>query len=231
MYYKETIDEVINELNSNIDGLSKAEALKRLESYGLNKIEDDKKVSKFSLLLKQFQDAMIIMLLIVSLISFVYSYFTNEPYTDTILIVIIVILNVFMGFFQESKAEASIASLKKVNNCRIKVKRDNKVIMCDSTKLVPGDIIILEAGDQIPADCRIIEEYSSKVDESILTGESLPVEKNNDAIDKDVLINDRTNMIYSGCSIINGKIVALVTSTGMNTELGKIASSIINKHH
>lgn len=229
MYYKETTDEVINELNSNIDGLSTVEALKRLESYGLNKIEDDKKVSKITLLLKQFQDAMIIMLLIVSLISFIYSYFTNEPYTDTILIVVIVILNVFMGFFQESKAEASIASLKKVNNCKIKVKRDNKVIMCDSTKLVPGDILILEAGDRIPADCRIIEEYSSKVDESILTGESLPVEKNNEKIEKDVLINDRLNMIYSGCSIINGKIVALVTSTGMNTELGKIASSIINK--
>ena len=112
MYYKETIDEVINELDSNIDGLSTVEALKRLESYGLNKIEDDKKVSKITLLLKQFQDAMIIMLLIVSLISFIYSYFTNEPYTDTILIVVIVILNVFMGFFQESKAEASIASLK-----------------------------------------------------------------------------------------------------------------------
>ena len=125
MYYKETIDEVINELNSNIDGLSTVEALKRLESYGLNKIEDDKKVSKITLLLKQFQDAMIIMLLIVSLISFIYSYFTNEPYTDTILIVVIVILNVFMGFFQESKAEASIASLKKVNNCKIKVNLNN----------------------------------------------------------------------------------------------------------
>ena len=229
MYYKQTIDEVINELNSNINGLSKVEALKRLENYGLNKIEDDKKVSKLSLLLKQFQDAMIIMLLIVSLISFVYSYFTNEPYTDTILIVVIVILNVFMGFFQESKAEASIASLKKMNNCKIKVKRDNQVIMLDSTKLVPGDIIILEAGDRIPADCRIIEEYSSKVDESILTGESITVEKNSEAIDKDVLINDRLNMIYSGCSVTNGKIIALVTSTGMNTELGKIASSIINK--
>lgn len=229
MYYKQKIDEVIKELNSNIDGLSSDEALKRLENYGLNKIEEDKKVSKISLLLKQFQDAMIIMLLIVSLISFVYSYFTNEPYTDTILIIVIVILNVFMGFFQESKAEASIASLRKVNNCKIKVKRDNKVIMCDSTKLVPGDVIILEAGDKIPADCRIIEEYSSKVDESILTGESIPVEKNNEKIVKDVLINDRINMIYSGCSVINGKIIALVTSTGMNTELGKIASSIINK--
>lgn len=229
MYYKETVDKVIKELNSNVNGLSSDEALKRLENYGLNKIADDKKVSKIALLLKQFQDAMIIMLLIVSIVSFVYSYFTNEPYTDTILIVVIVILNVFMGFFQEIKAEASIASLKKINDCKIKVKRDNKVIMLDSTKIVSGDIIILEAGDRIPADCRIIEEYSSKVDESILTGESIVVEKNSDPIDKDVLINDRLNMIYSGCSVTNGKIVAIVTSTGMNTELGKIASSIINK--
>lgn len=229
MYYKESVEKVIEELNSNVNGLSKKEASKRLENYGLNKIEEEKKTSKLTLLLKQFQDSMIIMLLIVSLISFVYSYFTNEPYTDTILIVAIVFLNVFMGYFQESKAEASIASLKKGTNCKIKVKRDNKVILCDSTSLVPGDVIILEAGDKIPADCRILEEYSSKVDESILTGESLPVEKNNEPIAKDVLINDRINMIYSGCSVINGKIIALVTQTGMNTELGKIAASIIDK--
>ena len=229
MYYKESVEKIFEELNSSVSGLSKKEASKRLEHTGLNKIEDDKKVSKLTLLLKQFQDAMVIMLLVVSLVSFIYSYFTNEPYTDTILIVAIVVLNVFMGYFQEAKAEASIASLKKINNCKVKVKRDNKVILIDSTMLVPGDIIILESGDKIPADCRIIEEYSSKVDESILTGESVPVEKNNEAIEQDVLINDRLNMIYSGCSVINGKIVAIVTSTGMNTELGKIAASIIDK--
>lgn len=229
MYYKEDIEKVLHELESSVDGLSKTEANSRLKNYGLNKIEDDKKVSKLSLLLKQFQDSMIIMLLIVSLISFVYSYFTNEPYTDTIIIICIVLLNVLMGYFQESKAEASIASLKKVNHCKIKVKRDNIIYLCDATKLVPGDIIILEAGDKIPADARIIEESSAKVDESILTGESVPVEKSSVPINDDVLINDRKNMLYSGCSVIHGKVTALVTQTGMNTELGKIASSIIDK--
>lgn len=229
MYYKQSIDSVLDSLDSNINGLAKKEATKRLEDYGMNKIEDENKISKISILLKQFQDSMIIMLLIVSLISFVYSYLTGEPYTDTILIVVIVILNVFMGYFQESKAEAQIASLKKINNCKIKVKRDNSIFLIDSVSLVPGDIIILEAGDKVPADARIIEEYSSKVDESILTGESLPIEKISDVIKEDVIINDRKNMIYSGCNVIHGKIVAVVTNTGMNTELGKIASSIMNK--
>lgn len=229
MYYKQSIDKVFDELNSNENGLEVKEAIKRLKNYGLNKIEDKKKISKISILLKQFQDSMIIMLLIVSLISFVYSNLTNEPYTDTILIICIVILNVFMGYFQESKAEAEIESLKRINNTRIKVKRDNFIVLIDSVNLVPGDIIILEAGDKVPADARIIEEYSSKVDESILTGESVPIEKISEEIKEDVIINDRKNMVYSGCSVIHGKIVAVVTSTGMNTELGKIASSIIDK--
>ena len=229
MYYKQTKEEVLNELSSSVNGLSKKEALKRLNSYGINAIDDNKKNSKLFLFFKQFQDSMVIMLLIVSLISFIYSSTVNESYADTLLILAIVILNVFMGFFQESRAEASISSLKKVDNTKIKVKRDNEIFMCNYTKLVPGDIIVLEAGDKIPADCRVIESYSAKVDESILTGESATVLKNSDPISKNVLINDRTNMIYSGCSVISGKIVALVTATGMNTELGRIAKSITDK--
>lgn len=229
MYYKQTKEEVLNELSSSVNGLSKKEALKRLNSYGINAIDDNNKNSKLFLFFKQFQDSMVIMLLIVSLISFIYSSTVNESYADTLLILAIVILNVFMGFFQESRAEASISSLKKVDNTKIKVKRDNEIVMCNYTKLVPGDIIVLEAGDKIPADCRVIESYSAKVDESILTGESATVLKNSDPISKNVLINDRTNMIYSGCSVISGKIVALVTATGMNTELGRIAKSITDK--
>ena len=229
MYYKQTKEEVLNELSSSVNGLSKKEALKRLNSYGINAIDDNKKNSKLFLFFKQFQDSMVIMLLIVSLISFIYSSTVNESYADTLLILAIVILNVFMGFFQESRAEASISSLKKVDNTKIKVKRDNGIVMCNYTKLVPGDIIVLEAGDKIPADCRVIESYSAKVDESILTGESATVLKNSDPISKNVLINDRTNMIYSGCSVISGKMVALVTATGMNTELGRIAKSITDK--
>lgn len=229
MYYKENVDQVFEELDSNFDGLSEDEVTKRLENYGFNKIDNDKKVSKLSMFLKQFQDTMIIMLLIVSVISFVYSYFMHESFTDSILIIFIVFLNALMGYFQESHAEASINSLKKVNNCKVKVKRDNKIYLCDSVNLVPGDLIILEAGDKIPADCRVVEAFTALVDESILTGESVSVEKNSDPILEDVIINDRCNMIYSGCSLINGKITALVVSTGMNTELGHIALSIVDE--
>lgn len=229
MYYKEDVSQVIEELNSSISGLSHDEVMKRLDRYGLNQIENDKKVSKLELFLKQFQDAMIIMLLIVSLISFVYSYIMHESFSDSILIVFIVFLNALMGYFQESKAESSINSLKKFNDCKVKVKRNNTIIMCDSNNLVPGDIIILEAGDMVPADARVVEAISSLVDESVLTGESLSVEKSSESILDDVIINDRYNMIYSGSSVIHGKIVAVVCATGMNTEIGHIAASIIDK--
>lgn len=229
MFYKQTVDEVLQDLDASEEGLSEDEVQKRLKIYGQNIIENEKKVSKISIFLKQFQDSMIIMLLIVSIISFVYSYIMHESFTDTILIVFIVFLNASMGFFQETKAEASLNSLKKVNNCKVKVKRNNIIYLCDSANLVPGDIIILEAGDKIPADARVIKEYSSLVDESILTGESLSVEKNNNVIIDDVIINDRCNMVYSGCDIIHGNITAVICTTGMKTELGKIASSIIDK--
>lgn len=229
MFYKKSVKEVYEELSSSIDGLSQEEATDRLNIYGLNKIDDGKRVSKLSIFLKQFQDSMIIMLLIVSVISFFYSYFMHESYTDSILIVFIVFLNAFMGYFQESKAEASINSLRDMSTCCVKVKRNNVIHMIDSCKLVPGDIVILEAGDKIPCDCRIIESTSSLVDESILTGESVCVSKNSNVISDDVIINDRVNMVYSGCNLVNGKIVAIVVSTGMNTELGNIATSVGSK--
>ena len=229
MYYKKSVKKVIDDLNTSLEGLDEEEASLRLSNYGLNVISDDKKVSKFSLFIKQFQDTMIIMLLIVSVISFFYSYFMHESYTDSILIVFIVFLNAMMGFLQESKAEASINSLKKINTCRVKVKRNNNVYLIESTKLVPGDIIVLEAGDKIPCDCRVVSSVSALVDESILTGESVCVSKISDSIKEDVIINDRVNMVYSGCSLVHGKIVGVVCFTGMNTELGNIASSITSK--
>ena len=229
MYYKKSVKKVLEDLDTSMDGLSEVEAKERLNSYGLNVISDNRNTSKLALFFKQFQDTMIIMLLIVSVISFFYSYFMHESYTDSILIVFIVFLNAMMGFVQESKAEASINSLKKINTCKVKVKRDNAIYLIDSTKLVPGDIVILEAGDKIPCDCRVIESVSAMVDESILTGESVSVNKISDAIKEDVIINDRVNMIFSGCSLVHGKIVGVVCFTGMNTELGNIASSITSK--
>ena len=229
MYYKKSIKKVLEELNSNIDGITQKEAEKRLQNYGPNIITNDKETSKFVLFIKQFQDAMIIMLIIVSIISFFYSYFMKESYIDSILIIIIVFLNALMGFIQESKAEASIKSLKKINTCKVKVKRDNIIYLIDSTKIVPGDIILLEAGDKIPCDCRIISCTNALVDESILTGESVSVNKASETIKEDAIINDRFNMIYSGCNLVKGKIEAVVCFTGMNTELGNIASSITSK--
>ena len=229
MYYKKKVEDVFSDLNTNENGLSNKEVVKRLKEYGFNKINDDKKTSKLSILFRQFKDSMVIMLMIVSIISFIYSYLVSEPYTDSIIIIIIIILNVFMGYFQESRAEASIESLKNMNTSVVKVKRNDKVTLVDSIDLVPGDIIILEAGDKVPADARIIEEHLSKVDESLLTGESVASFKTSEVIVEDALISDRKNMIYSGCNVINGKIIAVVTSTGMNTEIGKIASSIIDK--
>jgi Ca2+-transporting ATPase len=229
MFYNKNVREVIEALSSSIDGLSESDALKRLEEVGLNKIDDGKYISKLSIFLKQFQDSMIIMLLIVSIISFFYSYFMHESYTDSILIIFIVFLNALMGYFQESRAAASINSLKNMSTCSIKVKRDNVIYLIDSCKLVPGDIVILEAGDKIPCDCRVIEATSALVDESVLTGESVCVSKKDGVISESTIINDRYNMIYSGSSLVNGKIVAIVVSTGMNTELGNIATSVGTK--
>lgn len=229
MYYKKDLEKIIKELESNNDGLTEIEAKKRLKEQGLNIIETEKRNSKLSLFLKQFEDAMIIMLLIVSIISFVYAYITKESMTDGIIIIFIVLLNALMGYIQESKAEDVINSLSKINTCKVKVKREKTIYLIDSTKLVKGDIIILEAGDKIPADSRIIEATNAMVDESILTGESECVEKTNTIIKKDVSISERTNMIYSGCNLVKGKITAIVCETGKNTELGSIAQTLTKK--
>ena len=229
MFYKKSFEDVINELDSSIDGLSEEKAFNRLKSNGLNVIDTEKKSSKFSLFLKQFQDAMIIMLLIVSIISFVYSYIMHESCTDGILIIFIVFLNALMGYLQESKAEDVISSLSKINTCKVKVKRGGNIFLIDSTQLVIGDIIILEAGDKIPADARVIESVNALVDESILTGESECVFKDSSIIRKDASLSERFNMVYSGCNLVKGKVTAVVCSTGLNTELGSIAESLTKK--
>lgn len=226
MYHNLNIDEVLKQLNTDECGLTEEEVEKRLKKDGKNKLIEGKKQSLFSKFLAEFKDLMIIVLIISAIISFVISILNNESFTDSIIILVIVFLNAILGFIQELKADKAIDSLKKMQVTKVKVKRNNKVCLIDSENLVKGDILVLEAGDTIPADARIIWEASLKVDEASLTGESIPAEKNIDSLDKDTPLSMRNNMIYSGTNIVYGKCHAVVCEIGMNTEFGLIAKSL-----
>ena len=225
-YYDEDADKVLDALQTSEEGLSATEAQARLNRYGLNKLKETNKKSKLAKFLDQFKDMMIIVLLIAAVFSGISSYLNGEPYTDTIVIIVVVLLNAIMGFAQELKADSAVESLKKMTTPNAKVIRDGQVTICSSEKIVPGDIIDLEAGDTVPADARVIWEVSSSVDESMLTGESEPISKDVEKVNSDAQINERINMVYSGCNVVYGKLKAVVVKTGMDTELGKIASSV-----
>ena len=225
-YYDEEVDKVLASLETNENGLSTQEAEARLNRYGLNKLKETNKKSKLSKFLDQFKDMMIVVLLIAAVFSGISSYLNGEAYTDTIVIIAVVLLNAIMGFAQELKADSAVESLRKMTTPNAKVIRNGQVTICSSEKIVPGDILSLEAGDTVPADARVIWEVSSSVDESMLTGESEPIEKNVDVVSPDAQINERINMVYSGCNVVYGKLKAVVVKTGMDTELGKIASSV-----
>ncbi len=227
--YRKRIEDVYKELNSSKKGLDSKQVTRRKKEFGKNKIENKHKTTKWQLFLNQFDNLMIKLLLIVSVISGIYSVMAGESLTDTILIIIIILLNVMMGYIQEAKAEASIASLQKVKKSNCKVIRDGKDVIINVENLLPGDILYLEAGDKIPADGRIIECNNLCVDESLLTGESVPVSKDDKVIEDEVLINDRYNMVYSGCDVTSGKGLVVVTDIGMKTELGKIANTLTEK--
>lgn len=226
-YYNKNIKDVMKEFNTSAEGLSESEAKSRIHTYGANEIVEAKGKSKLKIFLNQFNDMMIIILIIVAIIMGIYGVLYSHEYTDTIVIVAVVMINAIMGFVQEAKAEVTLEGLKKYSITNTKVKRSGKLMIIDSKELVPGDIIYLEAGDKVPADARIISESNLSVDESPLTGESLPVKKNNLIIKKDKLqIQDQTNMLFSGSNITNGRVEAVVTQTGMMTELGLIAVSL-----
>lgn len=225
-FYDETLDKVYKHLETNIKGLSKKERKARLEKYGANKIEDGKKESKWVKFFKQFKDLMIIILLFAAAFSLVEALVHHEPITDSIIILLVVVMNAIMGFVQEEKAESAIEELKKMTTVNSKVKIDGNVVVVDSETLVPGDVIMLDAGDKIPADCRIIQAFSAKSDESILTGESVPAEKSEKKIESGASLSERSNMLYSGCSLVNGKVTAVVVATNYKTEIGKIATSL-----
>jgi len=218
MYYK-NIDEVISQLNSSIDGLTSEEAEKRLKIYGLNELEEGKKESRLKLFLSQFNSPLIYILIIAGVIA----YFLGEE-KDSFVIFGLIFINGLIGFYQELKAISSIEALKKLTALKTVVKRDKKEIEIDASYLVPGDIVFLREGDIVPADIRLIWSASLLVDESILTGESVPVEKTSDIVlDENTPIYNRVNILFKGTTIVKGKAIGIVYATGKNTEIGKIA--------
>ncbi len=227
-YYKLEKEEVVKKLNSSINGLEEDEVKKRLSQNGLNKLKETKNKGIIYKFLCQFKDLMLIILIISAILSAFVSVKTGEGFTDTIIILFVVILNAILGVVQESKAEKAIEALKGMSLPYIKVKRNSVVESVKTEEIVVGDIVLLEAGDSVPADLRIIENHSLRVEEAALTGESVPVDKQVGVIknDKDIPLGDRVNMLYSGSSVVYGRAEAIVVATGMNTELGKIAEAI-----
>lgn len=218
--------DVLQSVKTSENGLSKKEAKKRLEQNGENVIQGKKRRSKLQILLAQFKNFMVILLLVVGILSLFYAMFETHDYLDSIVILGTTLINVFMGYLQEDKAEDAVEKLKQYNITKVSVLRDGVMEEVPSTQLVVGDIITLEAGDSIPADARIIESYFAKADESILTGESNSVSKNEEVLNKDVSLHERSNMVYAGTNLVSGKVVAVVVATSMQTEIGRIAKAI-----
>ncbi len=230
-YYCSDADAVLNELKTTSDGLSSQEAEARLAANGKNRLEAAKGKTLVQRLLEQLADPMIIILLVAAAISAVLAVVEGESFTDVIIIIAVVAVNAILGVYQESKAEKAIEALQEMSAATSKVLRDGKLVTIHSEDLVVGDIIHLEAGDAVPADARILESASLKVEEAALTGESVPVTKFIDIInlregEKDVPLGDRKNMLYMGGTIVYGRGTAVVTATGMDTEMGKIADAL-----
>ena len=227
--YNESIDELYFRLVTNADGLTDEEAIKRLSKYGENKLNEEKKKSNFIIFLNQFNDIMIILLIFAAVFSAIISYIRHESYFDSIVIIVIVVINAILSFIQEKKADAAISELNKMFVTNSYVIRNGKKEHVDVKNIVPGDILELEAGDYVSADARIIFSESLMVNESTLTGESRAIKKDNLDITEEKELYERKNMVYAGCNITNGHAFAVVCATGMNTELGKIATSLTNK--
>lgn len=230
MWHSSSVEEIAKNLKTNINiGLSDDEAQKRFDRYGPNNLKEKKKESIFVKFIKQFNDFMIITLIIAAIISAVVSKLNGEAdYIDSIIIVAIVIFNAIMGLVQEQKAEKSLEALKKMSAPNAKVRRDGRVQEIDATLVVPGDIVILEAGNYVPADCRLINSYNLKIEESALTGETIPSLKDSSKILKEnTAMGDLCNMVFATTIVVNGHGEAIVVETGMNTRVGKIAGMII----
>ncbi|MGN0745206.1 MAG: cation-translocating P-type ATPase, partial [Aristaeellaceae bacterium] len=225
--YLQSTSDTLKELKSVPGGLSSQEASRRLQEHGPNRLREGGKVSLLSRFLKQLADPMIIVLLAAALVSGITAVCAGESLADVFIILFVVILNSVLGVVQESKAEDAIAALKTMTAATSKVMRDGRLTVVHSDELVPGDVIHLEAGDAVPADCRILECASLKVEEAALTGESVPVVKSEAALTGgEVPLGDRKNMMYMGSTVVYGRGSAVVCDTGMDTEMGKIADAL-----
>ncbi len=233
--YLASAEEVLEEQSTSAaQGLTVAEAQARLASVGPNKLDEEEKTPMWKRFFEQMGDPMVIMLLAAAAISVITGFIQGEPeWADAAIILSVVILNSVLGVVQEAKSEQALEALQEMSAAQSKVIRDGKMVHMASSELVPGDVVLLEAGDSVPADCRVIESASMKIEEAALTGESVPVEKHADVIalaegTDDVPLGDRKNMCYMGSTVVYGRGRAVVVGTGMNTEMGKIASALTN---
>ena len=230
-FYNQTLSEVYSHLNSCENGLTTQQAQEILKKNGPNKLDEAEKITLIQRFIAQLKDPMIIILLVAAAVSAVTAFYSGESLADVFIILAVVILNAVMGVYQESKAEKAIEALSQMTAATSKVMRDGKQVVVESSQLAVGDVVVLEAGDAVPADARIIECASIKAEEAALTGESVPVSKTDDVLlaedGKDVPLGDRKNMVYMGSTIAYGRGKAIVTGTGMNTEMGKIADALI----
>ena len=231
--YLASAEEVLEaQSTSAASGLTAAEAQSRLASVGPNKLDEEEKTPMWKRFFEQMGDPMVIMLLVAAAISVITGFIQGEPeWADAAIILSVVILNSVLGVIQEAKSEQALEALQEMSAAQSKVIRDGKMVHMASSELVPGDVVLLEAGDSVPADCRVIESASMKIEEAALTGESVPVEKHADVISlaegtDDVPLGDRKNMCYMGSTVVYGRGRAVVVGTGMNTEMGKIASAL-----
>lgn len=228
--YLQTAEEVLKQINSTATGLTNSEAEERLRNNGPNKLKEAEKVSLFVRFLNQLKDPMVIILLVAAAISGLTAVYEGHSFADVIIILGVVIINSILGVYQESKAEKAIEALQAISAATTKVMRDGKMQVVKSEELVIGDVILLEAGDSVPADARILESASLKIEEAALTGESVPVDKIINVLNlggqKDISLGDRKNMVYMGSTVVYGRGSAVVVATGMNTEMGKIADAI-----
>ena len=230
MWHSLNLSEVKQKMKTNYQyGLTNEEVDKRFKEYGENKLDDKPKENLIVKFFKQFNDFMIIILIIASIVSAVIEKVQgSNDYLDSIIIIAIVVFNAIMGIVQEAKAEKSLEALQKMTAPIVKVRREGRIRQAKSSELVPGDIVILEAGNFVPADCRLINSFNLKAEESSLTGETVPVEKNASVLlDEKIGIGDCVNMVFATTVIVNGHGEAVVTETGMNTKVGKIAKMII----